>query len=57
VSVDVRTVLPAFLVKDFPNAVTWAWGFAAVYSFAVTGILVWRFRGGKWKSMSVIRGE
>lgn len=49
-------VLPAFLVREYESAVVLAWGFAAVYSLAVTIILVLRFRGGKWKSMSVIGG-
>lgn len=50
-------VLPAFLLQDLENAVTLAWSFAAVYSFAVSSILVWRFRRGHWKSMSVIRAD
>lgn len=50
-------VLPAFLVRERENAVTIAWCFAAVYSLVITSILVLRFRGGKWKSMSVIRQE
>ena len=48
-------VLPAFLVRDFPNAVVWAWAFCAFYCLVITSILVWRFRGGKWKTMSVIQ--
>jgi MATE family multidrug resistance protein len=48
-------VLPAFLVKDFNNAVVWAWSFVILYSFVITSVLVLRFRGGKWKTMSVIR--
>lgn len=47
-------VLPAFLVRDLANAVTWAWSFVALYSICVTLVLLWRFRGGKWKAMSVI---
>lgn len=47
-------VLPAYLVKDFDHAVIWAWGFAAVYSVIITTILFFRFKGGKWKLMSVI---
>lgn len=47
-------VLPAFLLKDFPNAVVWSWWFVALYSFVITSILFWRFRQGKWKTMSVI---
>ncbi len=47
-------VLPAFLVKDWNHAVIWAWGFAAVYSFIICNTLYFRFRQGRWKSMSVI---
>jgi MATE family multidrug resistance protein len=47
-------VLPTYLVKEWDHAVTWSWGFAAVYSFALVTILLLRFRQGKWKSMSVI---
>jgi multidrug resistance protein, MATE family len=47
-------VLPAYLLKDHPNAVTWAWIFVALYSFVVTSVLVLRLRGGKWRAMSVI---
>jgi multidrug resistance protein, MATE family len=50
-------VVPAFLVRDFAHAETWAWSFTAVYSFVITAILVQRFRTGKWKSMSVIGGK
>jgi len=49
-------VIPAYLVRDMSNAVVIAWWFAALYSLAVVSILTWRFRGGKWKSMSVIGG-
>jgi MATE family multidrug resistance protein len=47
-------VIPAYLVRDMNNAVIIAWWFAAFYSLSVVSILFWRFRGGKWKSMSVI---
>lgn len=47
-------VLPAYLVKDWSNAVIWAWGFAAVYSMTIVSVLLWRFKQGRWKSMSVI---
>lgn len=47
-------VLPAYLMKDLPNAVFLSWGSVAVYAFIITGILLLRFRGGKWKKMSVI---
>lgn len=47
-------VLPAYLLADGDGTVVSAWAFVAVYSFAVTGILLWRFRTGRWKTMSVI---
>lgn len=47
-------VLPAYLLRDHPNAVLLAWSFIAVYGFTTVAILVWRFRQGKWKTMSVI---
>lgn len=48
-------VAPAYLVSEWPNAVVWAWSFTVVYSVAITSILLWRFRQGRWKTMSVIR--
>ncbi len=48
-------VLPAYLVKGWEHAVIWAWGFAAVYSFTIVTIMYFRFRQGRWKSMSVIQ--
>lgn len=47
-------VLPAYLLRNEANAVVLAWAFAAVYSLAITMILSWRFKGGRWQSMSVI---
>jgi MATE family multidrug resistance protein len=47
-------VLPAYLVRDWNNAVIWAWCFAAFYSMIIVAILVLRFKQGRWKSMSVI---
>ncbi|MBK8201143.1 MAG: MATE family efflux transporter [Bdellovibrionales bacterium] len=47
-------VLPAYLVRDWNNAVIWAWCFAALYSMIIVAILVLRFKQGRWKSMSVI---
>ncbi|MBL7716407.1 MAG: MATE family efflux transporter [Bdellovibrionales bacterium] len=47
-------VLPTFLVRDMPNAVFISWGFVAIYSMTITSLILFRFRGGKWKSMSVI---
>jgi multidrug resistance protein, MATE family len=50
-------VLPAYLLKDQPHAAEWSWAFVALYSLTVTAILIARFRGGKWKKMSVIHPE
>lgn len=47
-------VIPAYLVRTWDNAVVWAWSFAALYSFIIVNVLYWRFKQGKWKSMSVI---
>lgn len=47
-------VLPAFLMKDYPHAAEWSWVFVAIYSATVTFVFWLRFRGGKWKTMSVI---
>lgn len=47
-------VLPAYLMRGFQEAVFWAWVSVAFYSLLVATILIIRFRGGKWKSMSVI---
>ncbi|MCX6117343.1 MAG: MATE family efflux transporter [Proteobacteria bacterium] len=49
-------VLPAYLVREMDQAVVIAWWFAALYSLSVVSILVVRFRGGRWKTMSVIQG-
>lgn len=47
-------VLPAYLVREWNNAVIWAWCFVALYSMISTAILVLRFKQGRWKTMSVI---
>lgn len=47
-------VLPAYLVREWNQAVIWAWGFAALYSLTVVLILFIRFKQGLWKKMSVI---
>jgi MATE family multidrug resistance protein len=47
-------VLPTYLLRHRMDAVYWGWGFGALYAIATTSILVLRFRGGKWKTMSVI---
>lgn len=47
-------VLPAYLVRGWDSAAVWAWSFAAVYSLTISSLLIWRFRGGKWKMMKVV---
>jgi len=47
-------VLPAYLLRHSQEAIFWSWSFVAFYAICATGVLWWRFRGGKWKSMSVI---
>ncbi len=47
-------VLPAYLVRDWPYAVEWAWSLAVLSSVTLTCILYWRFKQGRWKTMSVI---
>lgn len=47
-------VLPAYLLRDHPNAVILSWSFVVLYAMCISGILILRFLQGKWKSMSVI---
>jgi MATE family multidrug resistance protein len=47
-------VLPAYLVRGWNHAAVWAWGFTALYSFAISSLLIWRFKQGKWKMMRVV---
>ena len=47
-------VLPTWLWRDWPGAVYWAWGAASVYIILQALVFLVRFRGGKWKQMSVI---
>jgi MATE family multidrug resistance protein len=34
--------------------VEWAWASATLYLAATAAVYVWRFRGGKWRTMTVI---
>jgi MATE family multidrug resistance protein len=47
-------VLPTWLMRDWDGAVYWAWGAASFYGVTQAFIFLKRFRGGKWKKMSVI---
>jgi MATE family multidrug resistance protein len=47
-------VIPTWLIRDWPDAVYWAWGAATVFIICQALVFWRRFVGGKWKSMSVI---
>ncbi len=47
-------VLPTWYMQDWKHSVYWAWGAASVFIILQAFIFLARFRGGKWKSMSVI---
>lgn len=49
-------VMPAWLARNDTNAVYLAWGAASVYIILQAMVFLYRFRGGAWKSMSVIHG-
>ena len=46
-------VLPTWLVRDNPDGVYWSWVGVCLFIFAQGMTLLWRFLGGKWKSMRV----
>ncbi len=48
-------IFPTWLMTKNVGAVYWAWGAASLYVIIQASIFIWRFLGGKWKSMSVIR--
>lgn len=48
-------VLPTWWVSDWENSVYWAWAAASVFIVTQAFVFLFRFRGGKWKAMSVIR--
>ena len=49
-------VLPTYLAYKlgWSSGLYWAWGFASAYIIAIALVFMFRFRGGKWKSMRVI---
>ena len=47
-------VLPTWYMQNWENSVYWAWGAASAFIILQAFIFLGRFRGGKWKSMSVI---
>jgi MATE family multidrug resistance protein len=51
-------ILPVYLnVAVFHGGLMTSWGFATVYATALGLVFFLRFRGGKWKTMRVIRKE
>lgn len=47
-------VFPTWLWHLKENAIYWAWGAASIYIVLQSLVFLHRFRGGKWKKMSVI---
>lgn len=47
-------VIPTYYVRGYENSALLGWCFAAVYVITIAIILIFRFRGGKWKNMSVM---
>lgn len=47
-------VLPTYLFRNAENALYLSWSAASFYIFILSLTIALRFRGGKWKSMSVI---
>jgi multidrug resistance protein, MATE family len=48
-------VFPTWYMKDWNNAVYFAWGAATLFIVSQSMVFLRRFVGGKWKQMSVIR--
>lgn len=47
-------VLPAYLMRNSSDPLTYSWWAAAFYSFVTASVMYLRFRQGKWRTMSVI---
>lgn len=47
-------VVPTYFVYHLGLGVEWAWASATLYLGATAGVYVWRFVGGKWRTMTVI---
>lgn len=46
--------LPCWAAWKYGWGIYWAWTFASAYIVVLAGVLLWRFRGGQWKTMRVI---
>jgi multidrug resistance protein, MATE family len=47
-------VLPTWFMKDWDGAIYWAWAAASLFIILQAFVFLARFKGGKWKQMSVI---
>lgn len=47
-------VVPTYLLKDSSDPVIYSWMSCAGYSMITALVMYWRFKQGKWKTMSVI---
>ncbi|MCB1197105.1 MAG: MATE family efflux transporter [Deltaproteobacteria bacterium] len=47
-------VIPTWMVSKHAQGIYYAWGFASFYIIVLAFIILFRFRGGKWKKMRVI---
>lgn len=50
-------ILPTWFFKDGSTGVYWAWVFASIYIIIQSYVFLKRFKGGAWKSMSVIQEQ
>ncbi len=47
-------VLPTYLTRAHEHALLLSWAYVALYSLVICSVLIWRFRQGRWRTMSVI---
>jgi MATE family multidrug resistance protein len=47
-------VIPTWYMKDWSGAIYWAWAAASTFIILQSIVFLFRFRGAKWKAMSVI---
>lgn len=47
-------VIPTFFIREWTNAVFWAWGAASLFGVTQALVLYSRFKSGKWKSINIL---
>jgi MATE family multidrug resistance protein len=47
-------VVPSYIAWSYGGGIYWPWSFASAYIITVAFVFLFRFIGGKWKSMRVI---